>query len=721
MKLLSKISIQEKIALIVLGISFFTLSTGFLFMLRNMNKDLKENLEANAQKNAELVGEYSIVPLAFTDNFQAEKNMEVLKKVPGVEKAILYTADTVVFATYRKENSETSIQPEFYKNNSFYKDGYYYVFHNIIKDNMEYGTIMLQFSTQTLTNETKRNVVIFTILLAILLFISYTLASILQKFISQPVLKLVNVMKQITSEHDYSTRVTKSSDDEIGELYDGFNAMIEEIHKAQTKIQSSEAKFKNYIQSAPDGIFVLDEQNNIIDVNRAALSMTGMSKRRLLNNNVNDFVALKDNQKLGGFHKQSFDIVYKPNDGSRHDWSVSIVKLENNNILVFAKDISKRKLVEREIKNLRNYLSNIIDSMPSVIVGVDHRCFVTQWNKETEKYTGIKNNYALGKPLTEVFPGIEKDMNHIQKSINTRKIVKKTKSIRTINETEHHENITIYPLVANDELGAVIRVDDITELVRMEEMMIQSEKMLSVGGLAAGMAHEIQNANLLFSRVSSKLPANVKAAEELGTTMDTIAAYMEKRNIPKQLQLIKESGERAARIVNNMLSFSRKSESNSIPVDVADVLNKTLELAENDYTLKKSYDFRNIKLVKQYEKVNKVICDESKIQQVFLNILKNGAEAMYESDKTGFEPTFVFTIKQSTKFVKVIIEDNGPGMDPNTKKRIFEPFYTTKAVGKGSGLGLSLSYFIITENHNGEMQVESELGVGTKFIIKLPI
>jgi len=110
----------------------------------------------------------------------------------------------------------------------------------------------------------------------------------------------------------------------------------------------------------------------------------------------------------------------------------------------------------------------------------------------------------------------------------------------------------------------------------------------------------------------------------------------------------------------------------------------------------------------------------SKSLQVFLNISENAAEAMHEAEKKTERPTLIFRLVKSGNMAQIEIEDNGPGMNQETRKRIFEPFFTTKRVGKGTGLGLSLSYFIIVDDHGGEMEVESTLGKGTKFIIKLP-
>ena len=159
---------------------------------------------------------------------------------------------------------------------------------------------------------------------------------------------------------------------------------------------------------------------------------------------------------------------------------------------------------------------------------------------------------------------------------------------------------------------------------------------------------------------------------------------------------------------------------------MAELLDQSVNLAGSDYDLKKNYDFRQIEIVREYEAdVPSVPCESSKIQQVLLNILRNGAEAMQEvMDKDNrINPCFVLRLKHEKEagWIRIEIEDNGPGMEESIRKRIFEPFFTTKPTDQGTGLGLSVSYFIITETHEGEMSVNSAPGKGTTFIIRLPI
>jgi signal transduction histidine kinase len=114
-------------------------------------------------------------------------------------------------------------------------------------------------------------------------------------------------------------------------------------------------------------------------------------------------------------------------------------------------------------------------------------------------------------------------------------------------------------------------------------------------------------------------------------------------------------------------------------------------------------------------------CEAGKLQQVFLNILKNGAEAMTENARHPDRSRFILRVKADGSWVRVEIEDNGPGMDERTRRSIFEPFFTTKPPGKGPGLGMSVSYFIVTEDHGGEMAVFDADGDGTRFVIRLPL
>jgi PAS domain S-box-containing protein len=512
---------------------------------------------------------------------------------------------------------------------------------------------------------------------------------------------------------------------------------ITERRQAEEALQKSVAQLQAIYNTLPvivwsldeEGVFTLSEGKELASAGLQPGQTVGMSCFELYKDNP--VIIEKTNMALSGefceYESKLMGNIY-------HSFLTPIFDEYNavRGVNGLAVNITEKRRVEEELRHLRNYLSNIINSMPSVLVGVDTDGRVTQWNKTVEQMTGISADTARGQTLVGMLPQMALEVEIIRKSIRTRQVMREEKRPRPLEDGICYEDVTIYPLVTNGVEGAVIRIDDVTERVHLEEMMVQSEKMLSVGGLAAGMAHEINNplagimqtADVMASRLGGNLqiPTSRRAAEAAGTTLIAIENFMNARGIPRMLDTIRESGKRVAAIVNNMLSFARKVDATVSSHAFDELLDKTLELAATDYDLKKQYDFKRIEILREYaEDLPTVPCEGAKIQQVLLNILRNGAQAMQEA---GTEiPRFMVRTRfeKERQMVRMEIEDNGPGMDEATRKRVFEPFFTTKPAGVGTGLGLSVSYFIITENHKGEMAVESRPGIGAKFIIRLPI
>jgi PAS domain S-box-containing protein len=392
-------------------------------------------------------------------------------------------------------------------------------------------------------------------------------------------------------------------------------------------------------------------------------------------------------------------------------------------------DITQSRENEQEMASMRQFLRHIVDSMPSALFSVDLSHHITQWNQEAARLTGIDPEEALGRPMSRTIPQIGEYKDMLRAAVEQNKPRTRQKIALSFGQQVRYMDIMVYPVTLEAFQGAVIRLDDVTSRVRMEEVMVQTEKMMSVGGLAAGMAHEInnplggilQNTQNIIRRLSPSLAANTAAAESLGLDLNLVTEYMEQRKILHFITRIKESGERAAKIVDNMLTFSRNNERKKEIVDLRDVINKTVELAAHDYDLKKKYDFRNIQIVRYFaDNVPRVMCVGTEIEQVLLNLLRNAAQAMAEGKKGGTQSRIVLQLFQEGSWTVLTVEDNGPGIEEEIRKRIFEPFFTTKGVGVGTGLGLSVAYFIVTNNHKGCMTVHSAPTKGTKFVIRLP-
>jgi len=381
-----------------------------------------------------------------------------------------------------------------------------------------------------------------------------------------------------------------------------------------------------------------------------------------------------------------------------------------------------------ELQKARSYLNNVIDSMPSILIGVDAKGEITSMNKMAEEISSTSREDAEGQPVEKIFQNYAKYLSDVISAITNQKPVVKSKIDDTISESTRLVDLTAYPLTGGSVNGAMIRIDDVTDRVRMEEMMVQTEKMMSVGGLAAGMAHEINNplgiiaqgAQNILQKTKPDLKANIRTAENVGITMEALQEYFESRQIYAFIQDIRDATARASSIAKNILNFSRKSDNLKSSVNIQELIENTIELVGTDFDLKKEYDFKSIEIERHYDNTLPLITlSETEIEQVLINLFKNGAQAMAEVMDRKHK--FIITVTADREWVIIKLQDSGPGIPEKIRNRIFEPFFTTKPIGIGTGLGLSVSYMIIHNNHSGQLSVNSIEGEGTEFTIKLPV
>ncbi len=531
---------------------------------------------------------------------------------------------------------------------------------------------------------------------------------------------------------------------------------------------------------AADMIFILKADGTIADANKKATDILGYTRRELIEMSTWDLDVdyfMRSNTDLLWQVRQgeafSFQSEYRCKDGSTVpvESHVSLAGwLNDTYYLEIARDITQRRESEEELRHskeilermrnrlesrvqertvelahetkireqaeqsvheIRHLLENLVNSMPSVIIALDARFRVTEWNQEAEKVLSISAQDATGRLINEVLPDFQSTiLNFTHSNEQGSKSITRRISL-DLNQERRQFEVMLYPLTPTARLerpGLVIRIDDVTDKVRIDEMLVQTEKMLSLGGLAAGMAHEINNplgailqsTQNIQRRLSLNFARNEKIAEESGVEMSQLNKYLTLQRIPEFLNSIRDAGERAAHIVGDMLSFARPSLGENAAIVVTDSLDSSCRLAGKDYNQKKKFDFKNIEIEREYEKdLPLVIAQKNQLEQVFLNLLVNAAQAM-ASDKRNKYPKIWMRAKLQEDVIRIDIEDNGPGMDESTRRRVFEPFFTTKEEGAGTGLGLSVSYFIVTEQLGGNMMLESAQGRGTCFSIYLP-
>ncbi len=394
-------------------------------------------------------------------------------------------------------------------------------------------------------------------------------------------------------------------------------------------------------------------------------------------------------------------------------------------------EIVQRRQVESRNTMLQQMMKDIFDHMPSFLCSIDSQGHITQWNRQAENDTGIPRAEAMRRPLSSVIACWPEVGEIVEQCLAQGVIVHKELEIPGNDTARWYAEIAAYPLSTGTERGAVLRIDDVSERKRLLDVLIQTEKMLSIGGIAAGMAHEINNPlggilqgiQNIYRRFDPEMPRNVESAEEIGIDLQKLHTYMDKRGILQFIDGIRESGERAAQIVLNMLQFSRNAAHHKECQDIACMLENVLNLAAADHDINTGYDFRHIELVKEFSPhLEPIPCNRTEIEQVVLNLLTNAAQALGTAPDNSRinRPQITLRAYPLDNWAIIEVEDNGPGMPEETARLVFEPFFTTKPPGEGTGLGLSVSYFIIANNHKGEIQVRSAPGQGTCFIIRLP-
>jgi len=525
---------------------------------------------------------------------------------------------------------------------------------------------------------------------------------------------------------------------------------ITELNRAENALRESEMKFKAVMEQSTLPMLILDMNGTLVDANDSWMKMwiadirDAKGKYNILEDpqlqGIKSFLDRAFSGEALDFPEYFYDRTLAGREGGDLWITGRAYPLKDGsgriiNIVIIIEDITKRKIAEEALRVSEEKFRNIFYNMTvgyfrtgidGSLIDINPACLRIFGFIDVEDARLRLNNSSAGVYASRGEWQMVRD-RMISGSGSFSGIV----NLKRSDGTEFRGGLNMRIINGPDGRPLFIEglVDDVTEREKTQEMLIQSEKMITVAGLAAGMAHEInnplgiimQNAENALHRMLDELPGNISAAEAAGTDLNRIREYVKARRVDQYLSAVRDAGARAAKIVANMLKFSRGTESKFDYLNVNNIIDKALDLASNDYDLMKNYDFRNIKVTKEFSDLPDIPCAETQLEQVFLNLLKNSAEAMLEKGRASGGHEIIIKTAHHNGTIKIEFKDNGPGMDQSTKKRIFEPFFTAGKVGAGTGLGLSVSYHIIVTGHGGSITVESEPGEGTMFIISLPV
>lgn len=353
-----------------------------------------------------------------------------------------------------------------------------------------------------------------------------------------------------------------------------------------------------------------------------------------------------------------------------------------------------------ELEVLKEFNESIVESVNVGLLAVDLEGRVRRCNSTLERILEIKGEDVVGKYVEELFSEdfaetLDQLLGEARWGLTELRTVYKlhtaTRSGRSL-----VLNVSLAPLQAASEkqTGAIVVVEDVTIRTRLEEQLQQREKLSSIGLLAAGVAHEVNTPLTGVSSYTQML---------LGMIPETDPKHA-------LLQKVHRQTDRATNIVNNLLNFSRVGNAAEFSeIDIHRVLDDTIQLLEPQ--MRRS----QIEIIRSYSELPKVIGNAGKLQQVFTNLLLNSRDAIPEQGTIELK-----TLLNNDGTITIKVMDNGIGIAPENMAKIYDPFFTTKGVGSGTGLGLAVTYGIVQE-HSGHISVESAPGLGTTFRVTLPI
>lgn len=546
-------------------------------------------------------------------------------------------------------------------------------------------------------------------------------------------------------------------------------AIIHDISKrknAEEALKISEEKFSKAFHAAPDGIVISSKaEGSFIEANEAFFRILGYPRDEVIGHSSLELGLWVDpdqrrrimerTEREGAVRNEEVQLRIQSGEIRTILWSSDSIALDAAECLIVTlRDITVQKDNERkllkskaelivkheqlsiifsQVETVKKEWERTMDCIRDMVILLDWKGHVKRCNRAAAELVGVSYERIIGQ-----------DWQLLMQSIGAPSSCSIDGHCEFYdNKTDRWLSITYYPENENGEhdiAGSVITIHDTTgtkraamelekaytELKETHAQMLQQEKMASIGQLAAGVAHEINNptgfiiSNLgTLKKYFERLTEFIRAQSEIirsheGSEEEKIAPLRKQLkvdhiidDIPNLITESLDGADRMKRIVRDMKSFSRMDETDCMLVNLTEYIESTINIVWNEIKYKAT-------LTRDYSDLPAIKCHPQQLSQVFMNLLVNAAHAI----ETHGEITV--STWQANKDVFIAVADTGSGIPEEIRGHIFEPFFTTKEVGKGTGLGLSISYDII-KNHGGDISVDSAVGVGTTFTIRLPM
>jgi PAS domain S-box-containing protein len=692
-----KRALFQKIFITTFAVTLFFCLINYFYVYQNENKKLNLKAEQSINKFVELLK----IPLWNFNTQLLEKFSQLLmneKQVCSVK--IVDDTGNILVSFADKECVNSS------KNNllKLEKKVYYKKFY--------LGKVSIVLSRAHVINQlfklTLSNFLLFLSLLLILLLVTHY-------NISNYVLAPLNVFDEYVrniSKGDYDVTIKEKFNWEFEKIKEAFNQMVVSIKKYNNELIEANQKISTLLDTMPDAVFILNKKGKIIEVNKTSEIMFGYLEQEFRKIDTGKLFGAEFERKLKlkKILKPNNDYVYEfesegeHKDGSKIPLSIRIKSIELNNIqfaMMIVTDVSKSKAAEKTIISEKERLNVTLRSITDGVIVTNEKGNIVMFNNAAQLIFNIDEKDALSKPVTEILDFVD-DKNGggkhiILQVIDTHTSVSFDGKIK-INDNEIDIEGTCSPIMYHSEfLGIIIIIKDVTEKGRMEMKIIRAQKLESVGLLAGGIAHDFNNL------LSSIILYNLLIREHTGNKK--VISYT--KDIEKMV-------DRAKGLTEQLLTFSKGGSPIKNSFNIGEIIEETVKFITRGTAIK-------VELQKSDE-LWPALVNREQISQVIHNLVLNAKQALNDKGiiKIGINNVILskeneYSLPQG-KYIRIDVQDNGPGIPDNILGKIFDPFFTTKE--KGSGLGLSIVHSII-KKHNGYIEAV-KLEIGMKFTILLP-
>ncbi|CAB5079356.1 Sensory box histidine kinase [Olavius algarvensis associated proteobacterium Delta 3] len=565
--------------------------------------------------------------------------------------------------------------------------------------------------TDSELREYENGIVIFAIV--VFLIISTIVFIIVQKFVNEPIQLLIDNTESIAKGH-YSPQVELEQYDEMGQLANAINKMGAEIRESQSELNRKKDEYQTLFEQVPCYITVQDKNYRLIQFNRdfettfdpkpgdfCYYAYKGRDKKC-------DICPVEKTFEDGESHYSEETGFYK--DGTPAFWVVRTTPIRNENGEIVAAmemclDITPRRLLEEKLEKSEKNYHAIFNNIPNPVFVVDIDTLqILDCNEMVQSVYGYAPEELLNTPFLRLFANSDQE-NYGEKLRTGAPLTQVTH--RDKNGRVLYVEIWVSVSEYSDREVLLITTSDITQRLEAEQQLIHAGKMATLGEMATGVAHELNQPLTVIKTASAVFARRFGLSEDGGD--ETLGTMADK---------IRSNVDRATKIINHMRDFARKSEVRLQQVGVNEVLERAFDMFSQQFKV------RGIQVQWQLEdQLPFIKADPDRLEQVFTNLLVNARDAIEARWGTDAEinKEGKITIISRRISARVLVEicDTGIGVSEEFSEKIFEPFFTTKEVGKGTGIGLSISYGIV-KDFGGNIRCVPAKTEGTCFILEFP-